>query len=498
MREVALGIDLGTTAVKVGAFDVASGRPVAVSSQPYDLSTPQPDWVEVEAETYWDRTVRGVREVMRRAGREASAVSVGLASQGQTFVVLDAQGRPLRPAIVWIDTRAHEELEDFAKAVDFGRFYRNTGVPFPSVIDSAPKIMWVKRHEPELFAAARHILVLPAFIALRLTGEPVADPGNAGSTGLLDEATLGWWPEAVTAAGVDPALLGRAAPSGSAIGGLTPEAARELGLPEGIPVGAGANDQSAAAVAVGNRQPGQLSATIGTAMAVVGTVEPTEEAYSAGLLVGRHPLGGALSILAYAKTGAVLLTWFRRAFGLEESYEDLTHEAAHAPVGCDGLTCIPHLAGMGTPSFEEGVHGAFLNVGLQHQRHHFLRAMVEAVCFGARDSVDQIRAVGAFSGDLIVSGGATQSPSWMQALADCLQLPVRVPECAEAACRGGALLGLIAAGRRSEALSWPSSEEGREQRYDPDADLAPAYDDAYGRYVSAMNTLYPGARSARP
>jgi len=498
MREVALGIDLGTTAVKVGAFDVASGRPVAVSAQPHELSTPQPDWVELEAETYWDCTVRGVRDVMRRAGRDAQAVSVGLASQGQTFVVLDAQRRPLRPAIVWIDTRARAELEEFARAVDHSRFYRNTGVPFPNVIDSAPKILWVKRHEPEVFAAARHIIVLPAFIALRLTGEPVADPGNAGSTGLLDEGTLGWWPEAVAAVGVDPALLGRVAPSGSAIGGLSPEAAQELGLPEGIPVGTGANDQSSAAVAMGNRQPGQLSATIGTAMAVVGTVEPTEEAYSAGLLVGRHPLGDALSVLAYAKTAAILLTWFRRAFGVEESYEDLTHEAAHAPVGCDGLTCIPHMTGMGTPSFDDGVRGAFLNVGLQHQRRHFLRAMVEAVCFGARDSVEQMRGVGAAFGDLIVSGGATQSPSWMQAMADCLQLPVRVPECAEAACRGGALLGLIAAGRRAEALAWPASEAGLEQRYAPDAGQAPGYDEAYGRYVSAMDTLYPGARSARP
>ena len=117
---------------------------------------------------------------------------------------------------------------------------------------------------------SREVIVLPAFIALRLTGEPVADPGNAGSTGLLDEGTLGWWPEAVAAVGVDPALLGRVAPAGSAIGGLSPEAAQELGLPEGIPVGTGANDQSSAAVAMGNRQPGQLSATIGTAMAVVG------------------------------------------------------------------------------------------------------------------------------------------------------------------------------------------------------------------------------------
>jgi xylulokinase len=491
--ELAMGIDLGTTAVKVGLFAVADGRPVAVSTREYALDTPHPGWAELDPDVYWTALVAGARDAIGRASAGDRVVSIGLSSQGQTFVMLDAHQRPLRKAIAWVDTRAEAELREFMAAVGDDDFYARTGSPFPNGIDSAPKLLWVRRHEPETFARAAYVLVLPAYIALRLTGRPVTDPGNAASTSWYDVREARWWSRAIEFLGVRAEQLGQVAPGGTLMGGLELAAADELGLPAGVPVGAGANDQTCAAVALGNRGPGTLSATIGTAMAIVGTAAPEAPPPTGGVLVGQHPLGGGRLLLAYAKTAAIVLTWFRDKMAVGCSYEDLLREAETAPAGCDGLLCLPHLAGTGTPSFRESVRGGFVGLGLGHERRHFVRAIVEGVCHGARDALALVRRFGAEADCLIASGGAVRSPFWTQALADSVGMPVIVPECAEAACRGAALLGLLAAGMDS-ARDWPGDTGGEPCVYTPDSTRSAAYDEAYCRYCVAMDALYPGAR----
>lgn len=496
VADVALGIDLGTTAVKVGLFEAHCGRPVAVSSQEYTLSTPRPGWAELDPDTYWNSLVRGTRDVLAHLGDAQRVVAIGLSSQGQTFVMLDAQGRPLRPAIVWLDTRAGTELAELREALPPGEFYRRTGCALASVVDSAPKVLWVKRNEPDVFASARRVLVLPSYIAWRLTGNAVADPGDASSTGLWDRVARRWWPEALAAVGVDVGMLGEVLPSATVLGRLTSSASRELGLPAGVPVATGANDQTCGAVSMGNRKPGDLTGTVGTAMALLGTVAADADPLATGLPFTDHPLGAGLLLLAYTKTAAIVLTWYRDAFAPNESYETLIEEAATTPAGCEGLTCLPHLAGMATPSFDDSVRGGFLNVTLQHRRGHLMRAVLEAVCHGARDSIALMDSVGECWQSLTVSGGATRSAFWMQMLADSLGLPVRVPDCVEAACRGAALLALVAVGV-TEAAGWPSGVSNEAAVYEPRAELRASYDESYRRYANTMNTLYPNARSAR-
>jgi len=492
-EEFALGIDLGTTAVKVGLFDAGRGVPLALSAQEYRLSTPAPGWVELDPSIYWERTVAGVREVSGKLPSGGRIVSVGLSSQGQTFAMLDHGGEPVRPAIVWIDSRATAELAEFAAAVGGERFYRATGSPFPNTVDSAPKILWVRRNEPDVFARVAHVLVLPAYIAYRLTGRMVADSGDAASTSLYDAEAGGWWPEAVAAVGLEPAMLGRVAEGGTLIGGIDATAADELGLLAGLPVGAGANDQTCAAIAMGNRAPGTLTGTVGTALAVLGTAPAAAPHPGGGVLVTRNPIGGHRLLLAYTKTAAIMLTWFRDKVVTGRSYEELLSEAAQVPAGCEGLTALPHLSGMATPSFDDAVRGGFVGLSIQHGRRHMTRAIVESVCFGARDCIGLIRDAGVEGDAFIVSGGATRSSVWMQALADVLGMRVRVPDCPEAACRGGALLGLLAAGRQ-EALDWPAGTGQASASYVPDPAVRPAYEAAYERYGRAMDALYPGAR----
>jgi xylulokinase len=238
-----------------------------------------------------------------------------------------------------------------------------------------------------------------------------------------------------------------------------------------------------------------LSGTVGTALAVLGTA-PAEAPYpTGGVLVTRNPIGGHRLLLAYTKTAAIVLTWFRDNIVAHLSYEDLLAEAAQVPPGCDGLTALPHLSGMATPSFDDAVRGGFVGLSMLHDRRHFTRAIMESVCFGARDCVKLIREAGVDGDTFIASGGATKSGLWMQILADVLGLPVRVPDCPEAACRGGALLGLLAAGRQ-EALSWPADTGHASTSYAPDATNRGAYAAAYDRYSGAMDALYPGSRVA--
>lgn len=496
MRELALGIDLGTTAVKVGLFAVEDGRTVAVRSEPNGLDTPHPGWAECEPGRYLERTADGIRGVLADAPAGSRVVSIGLSSQGQTFVMLDADGRPVRPAIVWLDTRAGAEAEEIASGIPRAAFYRQTGIPFVNAVASAPKIQWVRTHESEAFARTAHVLTLPAYVAWWLTGRMAGDSTNARSTGLLD-ARDAWWPEAVEAVGLRVEQLGEVLPPGSPIGPLTGERARAAGLPPGIPVSAGTNDQAAGALSMGNRAPGMVSATVGTAMAVQATVPAGVDPFSTGLLVGRHPLGGGWSVLSYMKTAAIALTWFRDRFAPGASYEDLASEAAEAPVGAGGLTFLPHLTGMGTPSFDGSVRGAFLHMGMEHERKQFVRAVLEAVCFGARESLDTVRGLYPTLAGLTVSGGATRSPEWMRMMADCLGIPVTVAECGEAACRGGAMLGLLGAGDAG-ALAWPATAgEEPPASYAPDPANATAYGEAYARYLAAMDTLYPGAREVK-
>jgi xylulokinase len=496
MRELALGIDLGTTAVKVGLFAVDDGRTVAVRSEPNGLDTPHPGWAECPPTRYLDRTADGIRGVLADAPVGSRVVSVGLSSQGQTFVMLDADGRPVRPGIVWLDTRAGAEAEEIASGIPRATFYRQTGIPFANPVDSAPKVLWVRRHEPEVFARTAHVLTLPAHIAWWLTGRMASDTTNAGSTGLLG-ADGAWWPEAVDTVGLRLEQLGEVLAPGSLIGALTDECSRSLGLPSGTPVSAGTNDQAAGALSMGNRAPGMVSATVGTAMAVQATLPTGVDPFATGLLIGRHPLGGAWSVLSYMKTAAIALTWFRDRFAPGVSYEDLTREASDAPVGAGGLTFLPHLTGMGTPSFDGSVRGAFLHMGMEHERKHFVRAVLESVCFGARESLDLVRGLYPALAGLTVSGGATRSDAWMRMMADCLGIPVTVAECGEAACRGGAMLGLLGAGNAA-ALGWPATAGDEPPvTYIPDPANADAYDGAYARYLAAMDTLYPGAREVK-
>jgi len=491
-REVLMGIDLGTTAVKVGLFDAACGEAVGLARHEYRTTSPAPGSVELDVETYWEATVAATRQAMEEAG-QPTVLGIGLSSQGQTFVPLDRHYQALRPAIVWLDTRAGEQAAYLRSVFDPDEYLLRTGHPFPSAIDSAAKILWVRQHEPDVWRRTRYLMLLPDYLGLRLTGERRLDVNNAESTAMFDQTTRGWWPEALAAVGVPAEWMSPIGRPAETIGTLRAEAPQELGLPQGIPVALGSNDQFNGAVGVGNVVAGIASGTVGTAMAIVTTVSEVGPHAPRGLLRGHHPVAGLFYLLSYAKTSGVLLTWLRDLLAPSGGYEELLAEAAEVSPGSDGLVCLPHFSGTATPTFRSDVAGALVGLTLAHGRAHLVRAIIEAVCFVARDAISLTARAGQAPTELRMLGGATQSDFWMQMLSDVVRLPLQIPACGEAPVLGGAIFAGVAAGRFASVVEGSQAYYRPSRTFLPREDAASRYDDAYAAYREAMTRLYPGA-----
>ena len=489
-RVALLGIDLGTTAVKAGVFDAGSGKLLGVARAEYSPTSPHAGWMELAAEEYWRATVEAVRAAHEQAGGP-EVLGIGLSSQGQTFLPLDANREPLRPAIVWLDTRAEAEARRLNEALDPAELRARRGAAAINAVDSAPKILWLRENEPELWARTRHLVMLPDFIGERLTGELRLDRSNAGSMAMVDRGTGEWWPAALEAVGVPREMLSPLGNAGELIGLLTESAADELGLTAGATVALGCNDQLAGAVGAGNVAPGIASGTTGTAMAIVATTD-LADAPPDGILHGAHAVPGLRFLLTYAKTSGVVLTWLRDLLGAP-GFEELLADARVVPIGCDGLICLPHFSGTATPSFRSDVRGGFVGLTLAHGRAEMARAVAEAVCFCARDALELARAAGQPVAELRMLGGAAQSAWWMQMVADVTGTPLAVPACTEAAVLGAAIFGGVGAGVLLSIEEAARSFYRAGERYLPDEGLREAYEAAYAAYRAAMERLYPGA-----
>lgn len=484
-----LGIDLGTTAVKAGLFSADDGRLLALSKREYAHASPRDGWAEMEADEYWRAIVAGVRDVCHQAAGWR-AVSIGLSSQGQTFVLLDEKDCPVRPAIVWLDLRAQSEADELLQKLGARAWRENTGYPFCPAIASAPKLMWLARHESESWKRVRHVAMLPEFISQRLTGQYVCDPCDMESSGFYGDN--GWWQEALDAAGIPRSLFGEVKESGELAGRLTASAAAELGLTVGVPVGVGSNDQLTGAIGAGNVRPGMVSGTVGTAMAIIGTL-PGDTAAGKNLPSSRHAVLGLRYALTFSNTSGILLTWCRDRFAPGRSYNDLISLACSVEAGAGGVTMLPHFAGMATPTFDSSVRGGLFGLTLAHGQGHILRAAMESVGFMARDAMELLRSNFHLEWrSLRILGGATRLQEWVQMIADITGAPIELPRCSEAAVLGAAILGGVAAGRL------PGIAEAAERFYAPARTFAPApdaarYEKPYRRYRAAMERLYPGA-----
>lgn len=482
MKNLFVGIDLGTTTVKAGLFDCADGRRLALASRETELLTPERDRVEYQPAGYIDAVSGAINEALENAPRDRIG-GAGLSSQGQTFIALDAEDRSLGNIIVWLDNRAGEEAEELRRAAG-GEF---------NTICSGSKWLWMARHEPQLHRRLRKIMMLPEYVAWLLTGARGVDPCNAGSTHCVDRDTESWDIEKLRLCRVEPGWVGEIIPTCGHIGDVHSDGQRLSGLPAGTPVFAGSNDQLDGAIGVGNDRRGVVSGAIGTSTALIANLGDSKPSRSSRFNWGRYPVRGQYYALTYGKTGANLLTWFRNNFAPDEPYEKIIAEADAISPGCDGVLCAPHFQGVATPSFRHDVRGGFAGLSLSHSRAHLARAIMEAVCYSARDSLELVSPVAGEIRRLILIGGATKSEVWLQMMADALGIPAELPVETEAATLGAALIASVGAGYHPALPDAMARCARIDRRFEPDMNRNDMYSKIYMNYRELMEKLYPGA-----
>ena len=481
-------LDVGTTSVKACLF-TPELELIACCVQEYALDT-RGAWVEARPETY----LAAARDAMRAALAAAPGhrpEALGLCTQGETMVPADAQGQALRPFLVWLDGRAGAQAAELEKILGRQRFYETTGLPQLSGATPLAKAMWLRENGG--LRGAERLLLLEDYLLGWLTGRAVTEPAVQTSTGWYDIRHDRYWPEALEAAGISVRLLPACMPCGEKAGPLRREAAALLGLPEGIPVAAGAMDQTVAALAAGAAEPGAVTETTGTALVMAACTEHPAFPRERRVTVYRHALPGRYLYLPIGNTAGMALRWFRDVCCPDlpaggAGYTALDREAAAVPLGCEGVTFLPFLAGAPDQDECPGARGAFYGARLSTTRAHLARSVMESAAFMIRDFLSDLERLGCPAREVRSLGGGARSAVWLQMKADICGRVFRVPACTEAAAQGAALLagwgsGMIARGEV------PTPREAA--AYAPTPALAARAEAAYRRYRRLYAALKP-------
>ncbi len=490
-RKLFLGIDLSTTGAKALLMDDA-GNVVSSATTDLTLSTPKPLWSEQSPTEWWHATVSSIRRVLAEADAGGADVqAVGLTGQMHGLVLLDEAGEPLRPAILWNDQRTGPQCEAITERLGFERLLALTGNPALAGF-TAPKILWVREHEPDIYGKASQILLPKDYIRYRLTGEYATDKAGAAGTLLMDIKTRDWSDDVLKALDISPDLLPRTHEGPAVTGVVAEEAARLTGLQAGTPVVGGGGDQAAQAVGVGAVAPGIVALTLGTSGVVFApTSEPIIE-NQGRLHAFCHAVPGQWHLMGAMLSAAGSLRWYRDTLAPGEGYDELLAPAADMPIGAEGLFFLPHLTGERTPHPDPLARAGFVGLTLRHTRAHMTRALLEGVAFGLADVMALVQEAGL--GDIRqirVSGGGARSPLWRQILADVLGRGLVTVNAAEGAAYGAALLAAVGAGRWASVPEACAETIKVVESTEPSAEAKAAYAEIRPLY----RALYPALKA---
>lgn len=443
MPDALVGIDVGTTGVKGVAID-ADGRVLATASAEYPLSRPHPGWSEQDPADWW----LAAEECLRRLPEGP----VGFSGQMHGLVVLDANGEVLRPAILWNDQRTGEEAAEIEERVGFARLVELTGNRALTGF-TAPKLLWLRRHEPDVYARIRHVLLPKDYVRYRLSGELAIDAADASGTLLFDVRQRAWSEEVCAALDIPMEWL--------------------PAMHESTEI-AGAGDQAAAALGVGIAKPGPVSVVLGTSGVVFAALPAYAHDEQARLHVFCHAVPRTWHAMGVMLSAAGSAAWLRGVLGGEPS--ELDTEAAGWSPGAEGLLFAPYLAGERTPHPDPNARGAFVGLSARHDRGALWRAMLEGVAFGLRDSLELLRELGASPEVGRASGGGARSELWLRIVASVLGIPLELTESEEGSAYGAALLAGVRAGVFADAEDAVARCVRVTRRVQPEWDYAPAYE----------------------
>ena len=488
------GIDLGTSGTKALVLR-ADGTIVAHSTRKYETKIPRPSWTEQNPSDWWNATRGAVSEVLQADGVHASQIEgIGLTGQMHGLVPLDSQGAVLRPVILWNDQRTRAACDRIHERVGRERVVGLTGNPvLPGF--TAPKILWMREHEPHLHDRIATILLPKDYLRYKLTGTYATDVSDASGTALFDVEHRRWSDEMIKAIDLPSSWLPPVIESSTVSAHLSEEVASEMGLPSGIPVVGGAGDQAASAVGTAAVQEGTVSITMGTSGVVFATSNEYRADPAGRLHAFCHAVPDTWHLMGVMLSAAGSLRWFRNNFLLENlgegkedtlSYDELISETQTVLTGADGLLFLPYLSGERTPHADPNARGVFFGLHLGHEREHLTRSILEGVAFGLRDSMELMTELGLSAEEIRVSGGGAQSAHWRQILSDVLDADLVHTTVPHGAAVGAALLAGVGAG------VYDSVREAARIVYDEAGVTAPAQDRRhYDALYERFKALYP-------
>lgn len=484
MTGAVLGIDLGTSGVKAVLVspDETAGR-IAEATFSYPVSTPRSGWSEQDPVDWWAATAQAISAVVQRGVRiEALALS----GQMHGAVLLGRSGRVLRPAILWNDQRSGAECDLITDRIGLPHLIKWVANPALAGF-TAPKLLWVRRHEPEVYDRIVHVLLPKDYINFRLTGEMASEFSDASGTLLFDVVQRRWSEEMLRALDIPESLLPPVHSSTDIVGRVTPEAARATGLRRGTPVVAGGADNACAAIGMGVVREGQALSSIGTSGTVLApSAEPRLDP-GARLHTFAHAVPDTWYLMGVVLSAGGSLQWLHDVLDDEFPYDALLEEAAGIPAGSEGLIFLPYLSGERTPHGDPMARGVFFGLSLRHRRAHLVRSVVEGVTYALNDSVSIMRQLGIEVGTIRATGGGVRHPLWRQIQADVFNVPIATGVSETGPAIGAAVLAGVGVG------IFPSVTAATDHlvKISQQVEANPVANVAYRGYHDLFDSLYP-------
>ncbi len=488
-----LGMDIGTGGTRAVLVDEQGTIVSSAAEEHAPFRTPHPGWAEQDPEDWFRAAVTAIRAAIATATEPRQPIAaVGLTGQMHGAVLLDKDGAVLRPSLIWCDTRTQPQCDWLHETIGYDRLIELTCNPaLPNF--TLTKLLWVKEHEPEIFARTAHILCPKDYVRFRLTGAYAIDVQEASGTLLLDVTNRRWSSEVAAASGIPLSWLPEVFESPEVCANISAEAATLTGLPAGAPVVAGAGDQGAGAVGMGILQPGSVSATIGTSGVVfAATASPIKDPHGR-LHTFCHAVPGRWHVMGVTQSAGLSFRWLKETFFAGADYDALTLAAASVPPGSDGLEWAPYLLGERTPHLDPAVRAAFARISSIHTGPHFVRAVLEGVAYSLQDTFTLFAELGIPVSGIRLGGGGARGPLWREIQAAVYGHAVEILTAEEGGAFGSALMAGVGAGH------WPNLDAACAagiavaQRIPPN----PAWQSAYATAYAQWRKLYPALATLR-